>query len=529
MGPEPRVEVSEIFVDPRIDPDPRSPRPPARFTSNPDELADLQNYCQDGRLYDVERWIRAGGPLQLAPGTQVDHRRRFRTALSIALDRRDHALTLLLIANGYDWSAEAEFPLDTALRLRDRDLLDFFLDWGADPRQVNVHDLCDSYDTELYERFRNLGVDLTSDHALAHALGYHTSNKPLFGFAKRHRSEDSKIQFDLDVALAHHAWEGNEKGVLLSLWAGADAHAQVPVLRWGLDEDEDEEDRYSAVYAACSGGHPSILERFEPDPARDDFEELYSCAHDEDTVRILASAKLPADQSRVVMSQLHRSAWTFHFRDERPVRTLAALFDVGIRWGAGSKEDIADVRRSLLRSAGSTFEGMMKLLSAKDYCSQEVLTELARTPAIRRRMKERGLIPDEPGKRSRFDRSRPSRARRKLDKFGVKTPKLKKVQAPLPRAVRIGGWGRNGQDLEFDRQALFDRVWSTPVETLAGEWSLSGRGLAKACRRIKVPVPPRGYWAKVRAGQHVRRPKLPKLPEGQAEVVIVHVKEQGTD
>ena len=73
-----------------------------------------------------------------------------------------------------------------------------------------------------------------------------------------------------------------------------------------------------------------------------------------------------------------------------------------------------------------------------------------------------------------------------------------------------GCWG--GTTLRLTREALYERVWAEPVEKLAKSWGLSGRGLAKACKRAGVPVPPRGYWARVQNGQ---RPK--KLPLRDAE------------
>src|SRR6185295_19017675 len=102
-----------------------------------------------------------------------------------------------------DVNAEPESPLDWALQLRRLDFLNLLLDWGADPRQVDLDALYATYESQLYERFRLLGVDFTSGHTLAYALGYHTSNNPLFGFAKRHRLQDPKIQAELDIALAH--------------------------------------------------------------------------------------------------------------------------------------------------------------------------------------------------------------------------------------------------------------------------------------------------------------------------------------
>jgi hypothetical protein len=510
------------FLDPRTNPDPTAPRPPARFTSDPDALDELHRLCRDGRLYDVERWIRDGRPLQLAAGAPNGRRRVVQTALGIALERQDHSLVLLLVANGYDWSEEPIPPLDTALRLRRQDLVDLFLAWGADPRQVSLDALCDTYDSPLYESFRSLGVDFTSGHALAYALAYHTSNKPLFGFARRHRLEDPKFQAELDIALAYHAWEGNEKGVMLCLWAGANPHSPVPDLRWDLGDHEDEDDdRYSAVHAACSGGHAAILERLRPDPSLDDYEELYCRAPNPAILEILARSALPKSSSRVVATQIARAAC--RFASGQPVETLEALFAAGARWDSSPGDEIQDARRHLLKTDDWTFVRLMKLLAMGDHCSPAVLTELARSPSLRKRMRQVGLIPPDRRHRSELDRSHPTRDTAALARCGIELPKEKKAEARLPPTVRIGGRSRDGHDLRLDRPGLFERVWSTPVETLAKEWGLSGRGLAKACRRLRIPVPPRGHWARVAAGQRTRRPSLPALPTGQGEEIVVHV------
>jgi hypothetical protein len=287
-----------------------------------------------------------------------------------------------------------------------------------------------------------------------------------------------------------------------------------------LHAADDDDEGSSAVYNACSGGHAAILERLRPDPALDDYDELYRGAPNERIVEVLARKALPTDPSRVVAFNLMRAAWPF--RDHWPVETLRALFKAGVRWKVSPTDLIVDTRRELLRTNEWTFVGLMKLLATEDYCSPDVLTELARTPSMRERMKRVGLIPPTWKERSGFDRSRPTKARETLARFGVKPPKPKVEKAVyLPRTVRIGGWSRDGHDLRLDRPALLERVWTTPVEKLAKEWGLSGRGLAKACRRLLVPVPPRGYWARVAAGQRVYRPKLPALPPGQAEEILI--------
>lgn len=62
----------------------------------------------------------------------------------------------------------------------------------------------------------------------------------------------------------------------------------------------------------------------------------------------------------------------------------------------------------------------------------------------------------------------------------------------------------------FARQALYERVRSEPMRTIAAELGVSGVGLAKACRAAGVPTPPRGYWAEKRHGKPV--PARPPPP-----------------
>lgn len=59
------------------------------------------------------------------------------------------------------------------------------------------------------------------------------------------------------------------------------------------------------------------------------------------------------------------------------------------------------------------------------------------------------------------------------------------------------------------RSDLYQKVWSVPMTRLAAELGISDVGLAKTCRRHSIPVPPRGYWAKLKAGQHPARIPLP--------------------
>ncbi|MBV5269450.1 MAG: hypothetical protein JZU55_05450 [Afipia sp.] len=53
------------------------------------------------------------------------------------------------------------------------------------------------------------------------------------------------------------------------------------------------------------------------------------------------------------------------------------------------------------------------------------------------------------------------------------------------------------------RQALFDLVWSRPLTKIVAEFGISAVALHKICDKHRVPMPGRGYWAKLAAGHKV--------------------------
>lgn len=75
------------------------------------------------------------------------------------------------------------------------------------------------------------------------------------------------------------------------------------------------------------------------------------------------------------------------------------------------------------------------------------------------------------------------------------------------------------QRVTMTREELYEVVWSQPTVRLAAAYGLSDVGLAKLCRRYNIPRPPRGYWAKLQAGQTPRRTPLPAR-DGPTEIVL---------
>ena len=66
--------------------------------------------------------------------------------------------------------------------------------------------------------------------------------------------------------------------------------------------------------------------------------------------------------------------------------------------------------------------------------------------------------------------------------------------------------------LKYDRDELYRKAWEKPLIKVAQEYGVSAVALGKACRKLLVPVPGRGHWAKLAHGHAgIRKMPLPKL------------------
>src|SRR5690606_128657 len=73
----------------------------------------------------------------------------------------------------------------------------------------------------------------------------------------------------------------------------------------------------------------------------------------------------------------------------------------------------------------------------------------------------------------------------------------------------------------IDRTALYEEVWTDPVAIVAPRYGISDVALAKACKKLKIPLPGRGYWAKVKAGRKPPRVLLPTIDKAKLPHVFL--------
>lgn len=58
------------------------------------------------------------------------------------------------------------------------------------------------------------------------------------------------------------------------------------------------------------------------------------------------------------------------------------------------------------------------------------------------------------------------------------------------------------REIKIERKQLHKQVWSKPMSKLAKDYGISDVGLKKICKKLNVPTPPRGYWARIYGGQN---------------------------
>jgi hypothetical protein len=65
----------------------------------------------------------------------------------------------------------------------------------------------------------------------------------------------------------------------------------------------------------------------------------------------------------------------------------------------------------------------------------------------------------------------------------------------------------------YDRETLYREVWEEPMIHVAKRYGVSDVALTKTCKKLRVPKPGLGYWAKKVHGHEVEKPPLPEFSD----------------
>lgn len=62
-----------------------------------------------------------------------------------------------------------------------------------------------------------------------------------------------------------------------------------------------------------------------------------------------------------------------------------------------------------------------------------------------------------------------------------------------------------------EREKLYEEVWDYPLAEIAEKYEISEATMRKHLKRLKIPLPPRGYWQRIANGESVQKIDLPPV------------------
>ena len=73
------------------------------------------------------------------------------------------------------------------------------------------------------------------------------------------------------------------------------------------------------------------------------------------------------------------------------------------------------------------------------------------------------------------------------------------------------------EEISISREELYKLVWSKPAVKIAKDLGISDVAVTKICKKLIIPKPSLGYWAKKQFGKRTRQTPLPPLKAGDPD------------
>jgi ankyrin repeat protein len=346
--------------------------------------------CEEGRLYEVEKWIAQGKPIQ-CERPSVKPAKKQQSPLHIAVSKGFHSLAELLLVNGYNPNGDFHENLSPAVTEKNPSMAKLLLKMGADPLAVEFDVVLETYDRALMEAFLDAGVDPCAGNAVAKAL--RRKGRPLLGFVKTYLDRFPALRRQVSIALRCFADEGDAKGVSLMLWLGGDPFSDVPRSAW--EEDSENSWEETPIETAIRRGVQPIIQAMMKKPIPQDRvqELLGSMGHNAspELVRRLlsmgADPNLEKDGHHMLRDYAHSigckySRTLFPGGDKKTLEAAAILAEAGAKWSLESNE-LSDLRRSLVQGESSAVIQLIDIFKRHNVMPPQQIQELTRTPAMR--------------------------------------------------------------------------------------------------------------------------------------------------
>jgi hypothetical protein len=236
---------------------------PKLLTPLPTEIKELILLIREGRLFDVQKWIKEGRSIHLPKDGNF-----YVFPLLVAVRTGFHSMVEVLLGAPDNDADVLDRALCEAVHSRRLDMVELLHRFGARPDSIRYDCIISSNNRLILRWFEDHGVDLETDDPLAEALS--RRDRGALGTLMRCKERIPQLKRQADMALRFHARVGDIKWVSLLLWAGADPRVPVPEIKPRYPDKTEG----TALEDAVSRGHLEIVKKFKIDPIRDDLNTL---------------------------------------------------------------------------------------------------------------------------------------------------------------------------------------------------------------------------------------------------------------
>lgn len=469
------------------------------------EAKELLRLCKSGRLFDVQDWIAAGNSLCVAADSKT-------TPLEVALDTGFHSLVELLVRNETSQELKDE-ALQQAVSLKRLDFIELLVSYGAEVSSAPFIEVLRIWEPTIIRYFIDHGADFITDSPFAFAFGekIRTALRPWRECREKYPNLAPQLQEQADRALRDFCFKGDLKWVSLLMWAGADPRSSGPT----LDDYDDDPDGYeTALHAATYSKDFQILKRLKPDAKRDDIDTLLTNAAGggraslvEYLLELGAKPNQKPNGGSAALDDCLRG-----FRYEAPInfyqtdygrrskaskykvserlKTVQLLLEQRALWRPDDKYQLTEARRGLFECEPDVTLELVERMMKNGACDEGMIHNLLRTPAMKKH-----LAP----------------VSRNFARLGFDVRTKEQIGEEEWREEAHRKWILRDLMSRYNREKIYEEIWAEPILHVAKRYSMSDVGLGKVCKKLKIPRPGLGYWAKKAAGKPI--PKRPPLPD----------------
>ena len=478
-------------------------------TLTSEQAKHLLQLCKAGKLFEVQNWIAEGNSISVPAEVKS-------SPLEVALHIGFHSLVELLARNEPSQDVKNRALLLAVCEKR-RELIELLVTHGADIKAVPFIEVLRTWEPTIMRYFLDRGSDFVTDRPFLVAFSekIRTALRPWRECKDKYPEFAAELQEQADRALRHFCLKEDLKWTSLLMWVGANARSNGPT----LDEEDgrDEEAYINALTAASYSENVQILKRLRPDAKTDDLDGLLTQAarvsHSEVVRYLLGIGASVNDQpnggskalteclssgiSHAIFRYQLRSSWygssskASKYAIEEAITTIDVLLEWGARWLPEDSGELNRVRRNLFECEPEVTVEIVERLLKRSACTPATVSDLLRTPAIKKHL---------------------TAVVRKLRLSGFDVRTVEQKAEDEKQKERYRELTLRELASRYNREEIYQRIWSEPIQRVAKSYNISDVALGKICTKLRIPRPGRGYWAKRAASKPLaKQPALPPL------------------